>query len=100
MALTLSDEFQRPVVILTGLGIPTAISSAMEAYMFLTDWPKSQRDSVHSFALKACLAAVRGEIEAETAKGIFASWAEKNDILAPNAAAFTGSRRAGSHGTA
>ncbi|WP_442865106.1 DUF982 domain-containing protein [Bosea sp. NBC_00550] len=100
MALMPSDEFEQPVVILTGLGIPTTVSSAMEAYMFLADWPKSQRDAVHAFALRACLAAVRDEIEPETAKGVFASWAEKNDILAPDVTAFATSRRTGSHGTA
>ncbi len=100
MALTPSDEFERPVVILTGLGIPTAVSSAMEAYMFLADWPQSRRDTTHAFTSKACLAPVRGEIEPETAKGLFASWAERQDILAPNIAAFASSRRQGSHGTA
>lgn len=100
MAFMPSDEFERPVVILTGFGIPTAVSSAMEAYMFLADWPKSQRDAAHAFAAKACLAAVRGTIQPDTAKGLFASWAEKNDILAPNCAAFASSRRTGSHGTA
>lgn len=33
MVLTPSDELQRPVVVLAGLGIPAAISSAMEAYV-------------------------------------------------------------------
>lgn len=100
MALLPSDEFERPVVILTGLGHPTAICSAMEAYMFLADWPKSQRDAAHAFASKACLAAVRGEIEPETAKGLFASWAEKHDLLALEATVPVGSRNAGSYGTA
>ncbi|CAM5208511.1 hypothetical protein BTHI11S_01255 [Bosea thiooxidans] len=100
MALMPSDEFERPVVILAGAGIPTAISSAMEAYMFLADWPKSRRDTAFSFAAKACLAAVGGEIEPETARGLFASWAEKHDILAPDVAAFASGRRHGSHGTA
>lgn len=95
-----SDDFERPVVILTGLGHPAAIASAMEAYMFLTDWPASRRDAVHGFALKACLAAIRGEIEADTARGLFASWAEKHDLLAPNVAAFAGGRREGSRGHA
>ncbi len=99
MARLPSDAFERPVVILTGFGHPTAICSAMEAYMFLCDWPRSQRDACHGFAMKACLAAVRGDIEPETAKGLFASWAERRDILAPGAAAF-GSSRAGSHGIA
>lgn len=45
--------------------------------MFLTDWPLAQRDATHSLALKGCLAAVRGDIEIETARGLFASWAER-----------------------
>ncbi len=100
MALMPSDDFERPVIILAGAGIPTAVSSAMEAYMFLADWPRSRRDTAHAFASKACLAAVRGDIEPDTARGLFASWAEKHDILAPDVAAFASSRRKGSHGTA
>lgn len=95
-----SDDFERPVVILTGLGYPAAIASAMEAYMFLADLPISRRDAVHGFALKACLAAIRGEIEPDTARGLFASWAEKHELLAPDVAAFAGSRREGSRGHA
>lgn len=95
-----SDDFERPVVILTGLGHPSAIASAMEAYMFLADWPIRKRDPAHGFALKACLAAIRGEIEADTARGVFVSWAEKHDLLAPEVAAFAGSRREGSRGRA
>jgi hypothetical protein len=93
-----TDQFERPVVILTRFGVPTAVSSAMEAYMFLTDWPASQRDAAHALALKGCLAAVRGDIETETARGIFASWAERRDILAPDVAAFVSSRRGTSFG--
>lgn len=98
--MTKSDNFERPVVILTGLGHPAAIASAMEAYMFLSDWPASKRDPAHGFALKTCLAAIRGEIEADTARGLFASWAEKHDLLAPDVAAFVGSRKEGSRGFA
>ena len=93
-----SDQFERPVAILTAFGVPAAISSAMEAYMFLTDWPPSHRDCAHAFALKGCLAAVRGEIEAETARGLFASWAERQSILAPDVAAFVRSARGSSPG--
>lgn len=93
-----SDQFERPVVVYTAFGVPAAVSSAMEAYMFLTDWPASNRDASHPFALKGCLAAVRGEIEAETARGLFAAWAERQEILAPHVAAFVSSRRGPSHG--
>lgn len=42
-----TELFERPVVILVGLGHPAAISSVMEAYMFLVDWPPSKRDPAH-----------------------------------------------------
>lgn len=98
--MTNTDHFERPVVILTGLGHPTAISSAMEAYVFLADWPPARRDAAHDFAMKACLAAVSGEIEAETAKGMFVTLAEKYDILAPEIGAFATSRSEGPQDTA
>jgi hypothetical protein len=42
--------------------------------------------------LKACLAALRGEIEAETARGLFAAFAKKHDLLAPETPAIAASR--------
>ena len=95
-----TEHFERPVVILVGLGHPAAISTVMEAYMFLVDWPPSKRDPAHGFATKACLAAMRGEVEAETVRGIFQTLAEKYDILAPDVAAFTASYREGPQGRA
>lgn len=95
-----TEHFERPVVILVGLGHPAAISSVMEAYMFLVDWPPSKRDPAHNFAMKSCLAAMRGEVEAETVRSIFATLAEKYGILAPDVAAFTAAYREGPQGRA
>lgn len=38
------------------------------------------------------------EIEPDTTRGLFASWAEKHDLLAPDIAAFVGGRKEGSRG--
>lgn len=78
------DMFRKPVSILVGLGFPTKIRSVGDAYRHLNEWPASSRDSAHSIALKACQAALRGEIEAETVRGLFAACAEKNDLIAPD----------------
>jgi hypothetical protein len=78
------DMFRQPVSILVGLGFPAEVRSVIDAYRHLTEWPASLRDSAHSVALKACSAALRGEIEAETARGLFAAFAEKHDLLAPD----------------
>ncbi|KSV83789.1 DUF982 domain-containing protein [Sinorhizobium sp. GL28] len=77
------DMFKKSVRILVGIGFPTEVRSVMDAYRHLVEWPISLRDGPHSVALKACRAALRGEIEAETARGLFAAFAEKHDLLAP-----------------
>jgi hypothetical protein len=87
-----TDMFRQPVSILVGLGFPAEVRSVMDAYRHLVEWPASNRDTVHSVALKACSAALRGEIEAETARGLFAAFAEKHDLLAPETDAIAASR--------
>lgn len=85
------DMFSEPVSILVGLGFPAEVSSVTDAYRHLCEWPMRSRDNTHAVALKACGAAMRGEIEAETARGLFAAFAEKHDLLAPETAAIAAS---------
>lgn len=87
------DMFREPVTILVGLGFPAEVHTVMDAYRHLAEWPASLRDAAHSMALKACSAALRGEIEAETARGLFAAFAEKHDLLAPGTDVIAASRR-------
>ncbi|MFP3636984.1 DUF982 domain-containing protein, partial [Bacillus sp. SIMBA_033] len=61
----------------------------------LDEWPATFRDTAHSVALKACKAVLRGEIEAETARGLFTAFAEKHDLLAPGTPAISALRRRG-----
>ncbi|GAC1046165.1 DUF982 domain-containing protein [Rhizobium sp. No.120] len=87
------DMFREPVTILVGLGFPAEVRTVMDAYRHLAEWPASMRDTAYSMALKACSAALRGEIEAETARGLFAAFAEKHDLLAPETSVIAASRR-------
>jgi hypothetical protein len=77
------DMFEEPVTILTGLGIPTPVRSVMHAYRFLLEWPSLHHDPAHAIALKACKAALSGDIEAATARSVFVAFAERHDLLAP-----------------
>jgi hypothetical protein len=86
------DMFRQPVSIVVGLGFPAEVRSVMDAYRHLVEWPASLRDTAHRVALKACSAALRGEIEAETARGLFAAFAEKHDLLAPETNIIAASR--------
>ncbi|WP_454858193.1 DUF982 domain-containing protein [Rhizobium binxianense] len=87
------DMFKQPLSILVGLGFPAEVRSVTDAYRYLCEWPASLRDPAHSVALKACGAAMRGEIEAETARGLFAAFADKHDLLAPDTDVIVASRR-------
>jgi hypothetical protein len=78
------DMFETPVTILTGLGIPTKVCTVMHAYRLLLEWPVSRHDPARALALKACRAALNGDIDAETARGVFVAFAEKHDLLAPD----------------
>lgn len=87
------DMFKQPVSILVGLGFPTQVLGVLDAYKFLVEWPVSSRDVAHSVALKECRAALRCEIEAETAaRALFTGFAEKHDLLAPEIDAVAVSR--------
>ena len=82
-----SDErqsFERPVTVLTGMGFPTRIENVMDAYALLQDWPVLSRNRAHAIALKACKAALTGEIDAETARSTFEAFARRSDVLAPD----------------
>lgn len=78
------DMFEKPVTILTGLGFPTQVRSALQAYRLLCDWPAASRDRAHTVALNACHAALNGFVEAETARSLFVAFAERQDVLAPD----------------
>ena len=87
------DMFRQPVTILVGLGFPAEVHTVMDACRHLAEWPASMRDAPYSVALRACSAALRGEIEAETARGLFAAFAAKHDLLASGTDVIAASRR-------
>jgi len=87
------DMFREPLTILVVLGFPAEVRTVMDAYLHLAEWPASMRDTAYSMALKACGAALRGEIEAETARGLFAAFADKHDLLAPDTDVIAAARR-------
>ena len=75
--------FEHPVTIIVGLGLPREVNTVLEAYAILNEWPPSKRNAAHAVALNACKAALTSEIEAETARGMFFAFAQRNDLLAP-----------------
>lgn len=80
----LSQPFEKPVRVWVGLGFPRQLNSVVDAYQFLTDWCGNSPEQ--RAAIRACKAALAGDIDAETARGILVRFARKKDILVEDGA--------------
>jgi len=74
-----SQPFEKPVRVWVGLGFPRQLNSVVDAYQFVTDWCGNSPEQ--RAAIRACKAALAGEVDAETARGILMQFARKKDIL-------------------
>jgi hypothetical protein len=75
----LSKPFENPIRVWVGMGFPRQLNTVVDAYQFATDWCGNSPEQ--KAAIRACRAALAGDIDAETARGIFAAFARKKDIL-------------------
>jgi hypothetical protein len=75
------DRFFSPVTVSVGLNMPREVTSLREAWEFLTDWPQSRRGPVHATALRACSAAMAGNLSTENARRAFVGFAKVYGIL-------------------
>jgi hypothetical protein len=78
--------FSRPVLIFVGLGFPREVTSVLDAYQVLTEWPAGSRSPIHAKALESCRAALNGEGTVETARTEFETFARRYGILADKVA--------------
>lgn len=79
------NVFDQPVWVFAGLNFPLAIKSVSQAHSFLLDTPRHLRGTGYSGAVNACLAALRKEVDAETARWALIAYADRNGILMPEA---------------
>jgi hypothetical protein len=75
----LSQPFEKPVRVWVGLGFPRQLNTVVDADQFVMDWCGNSPEQ--KAAIRACKAALAGEIDAETARGILVRFARKKDIL-------------------
>jgi hypothetical protein len=75
----LSQPFEKPVCVWVGLGFPRQLNTVVDAYQFVLDWCGNSPEQ--KAAIRACKAALTGDIEPETARGVFVAFARKKDIL-------------------
>jgi len=75
----LSQPFEKPVCVWVGLGFPRQINSVVDAYQFAMDYCGNSPEQ--RAAIRACKAALTGEVDAETARSIFVAFAKKKGLM-------------------
>lgn len=75
----LAKPFEKPVRVWVGLGFPRQINTVVDAYQFLLDWCGNSPEQ--KAAMRACKAALAGDVDSDTARSIFVAFARKKDIL-------------------
>lgn len=75
----LASAFEKPVRVWVGLGFPRQLNTVVDAYQFVLEWCGNSPEQ--KAAIRACKAALSGEVDAETARGVFVAFARKKDIL-------------------
>ena len=75
----LSQPFEKPVCVWVGLGFPRQLNTVVDAYQFVMDWCGNSPEQ--KAAIRACKAALTGDVDAETARAIVVAFARKKDIL-------------------
>ena len=79
----LSQPFEKPVRVWVGPGFPPQLNTVVDAYQFVTQWCGNSPEQ--RAAIRACKAALAGEIDAETARGILVQFAKRKDVLVEDA---------------
>jgi hypothetical protein len=79
------NVFNQPVWVFAGLNFPLVLKSVSQAHSFLLDTPRHLRGAGYSGAVNACLAALRKEVDAETARWALTAYADRSGILMPEA---------------
>jgi len=75
----LAQPFLKPVLVWVGLGFPRRLNTVADAYQFLVEWCGNGPEQ--RAALRACKAALAGDVDVETARGVFTAFAQKKNIL-------------------
>ena len=75
----LAKPFEKPVRVWVGLGFPRQLNTVVDAYQFVSEYHGNSLEQ--KAAINACRAALTGDVDAETARGILVAFARKKDLL-------------------
>ncbi|WAJ26879.1 DUF982 domain-containing protein [Antarcticirhabdus aurantiaca] len=91
------SRFKKPVRVAVGLQAPRNIETPLQAYSFLTEHAGDYQTLPHRLARQACLGAIEGGFDAETARAAFVGFARRAGILAPEVDDVVAARAMQSH---
>lgn len=74
-----SKPFEKPIRVWVGLGFPRQLNTVVDAYQFAADYCGNSPEQ--KAAIRACKAALVGDIDAETACGVFEAFARKKGLI-------------------
>lgn len=80
----LAKPFEKPVRVWVGLGHPRQLNTVADAYQFLLNWCGNSPEQ--KAAIRACKAALGGDVDAEIARSVLVAFARKKDILVEDGA--------------
>ncbi|RVC64425.1 MAG: DUF982 domain-containing protein [Mesorhizobium sp.] len=69
----LSKPFEKSARVWVGLGFPSQLNTVADAYQFASD--SCGNSPEQKAAVRACKAALVGDVDSETARGIFVAFA-------------------------
>ncbi len=75
----LSQPFKEPVHVWVGLGFPRQLNSVVDAYQFAMEYCGNSPEQ--RAAIRACKAALTGDVDTETARGVFVAFARKKGLV-------------------
>ena len=76
----IDKTFDTPVFVSNGNSV-RRISNLFEAWQFLEEWPKNQRNGFYEIAQWACASGFSGRMTLSAAREGFAAWAKSAGIL-------------------
>ena len=79
----LAQPFEKPVLVWVGLGFPRKLNTVTDSYQCAAEWCGNSPEQ--RAAMRTCKAALAGDVDAETARGVFVAFARKKDILIDDA---------------
>ena len=81
----MTAQFERPVTVLVGLGIPRRLADVNAALSFLEELPTGSRDEAHEATVSVCRDVLSGTADIAMAYDLLCAYARRRDVFIEDA---------------